>query len=74
MDNWQTVLRRQYLRRDPELNPLGPEPLDPANKVSREPTETREVKDEDAEGMDVDTTVSSLFRMQVATKRDNRVE
>jgi hypothetical protein len=26
MHNWQTSLRRQYARRNPELNPLAPEP------------------------------------------------
>ncbi|KAI0353807.1 hypothetical protein OH77DRAFT_1427123 [Trametes cingulata] len=26
IDNWQSALRRQYLRRAPELNPIGPEP------------------------------------------------
>ncbi|EIN04932.1 hypothetical protein PUNSTDRAFT_146212 [Punctularia strigosozonata HHB-11173 SS5] len=26
IDNWQTSLRRQYARRNPELNPLAPEP------------------------------------------------
>ncbi|KAI0749906.1 hypothetical protein C8Q80DRAFT_1120027 [Daedaleopsis nitida] len=37
IDNWQTALRRQYLRRDPAANPIGPEP-----KVHSQ-------KDEDAE-------------------------
>lgn len=26
LDNWQTVLRKQYYKRDPEANPIGPEP------------------------------------------------
>lgn len=27
VDNWQTALRKQYNRRAPHLNPIGPEPL-----------------------------------------------
>src|ERR1700731_4014920 len=27
MENWQTALRKQYYKRDPEANPIGPEPL-----------------------------------------------
>jgi hypothetical protein len=26
LDNWQTALRKQYIKRDPEASPLGPEP------------------------------------------------
>lgn len=26
LDNWQTALRKQYAKRDPQANPLGPEP------------------------------------------------
>ena len=26
IDNWQTALRKQYIKRDPKANPLGPEP------------------------------------------------
>ncbi|KAJ3559421.1 hypothetical protein NM688_g348 [Phlebia brevispora] len=38
IDNWQSALRKQYLRRDPEANPLGIEPPAPSRKHSREPT------------------------------------
>ncbi|KAI9451079.1 hypothetical protein BJY52DRAFT_1125459 [Lactarius psammicola] len=27
LDNWQTALRKQYKKRDPDLNPIGPEPV-----------------------------------------------
>ncbi|TFK40094.1 hypothetical protein BDQ12DRAFT_680331 [Crucibulum laeve] len=27
LDNWQTALRKQYLKRDPQANPIGPEPM-----------------------------------------------
>jgi hypothetical protein len=26
-DNWQTALRKQYYKRDPDANPIGPEPV-----------------------------------------------
>lgn len=26
LETWQTILRKQYYRRNPELNPIGPEP------------------------------------------------
>ncbi|CAA7268161.1 unnamed protein product [Cyclocybe aegerita] len=29
LDNWQTALRKQYNKRDPQANPIGPEPIDP---------------------------------------------
>lgn len=28
LDNWQSALRKQYMKRDPSSNPLGPEPTD----------------------------------------------
>lgn len=27
LENWQTSLRKQYKKRDPDLNPIGPEPV-----------------------------------------------
>jgi hypothetical protein len=27
LENWQTGLRKQYKKRDPDLNPIGPEPV-----------------------------------------------
>ncbi|KAI0759560.1 hypothetical protein BD413DRAFT_487618 [Trametes elegans] len=39
IDNWQTTLRRQYLRRAPELNPIGPEPKIPSRESSVTPSE-----------------------------------
>jgi hypothetical protein len=38
-DNWQTALRKQYIKRDPDANPLGIEPKDPkrANDEEEEP-------------------------------------
>lgn len=43
MDNWQSALRRQYLRRDPAANPIGVESSIP--KQSRSTTVTSEVDD-----------------------------
>jgi len=31
LDTWQTALRKQYWKRDPYANPIGPEPLDAPN-------------------------------------------
>jgi hypothetical protein len=28
VDNWQTTLRKQYSRREPQANPIGPDPKD----------------------------------------------
>ncbi|GJE85675.1 hypothetical protein PsYK624_017540 [Phanerochaete sordida] len=38
LENWQSSLRKQYLRRDPDANPLGPEPPAPSRMQSRDPT------------------------------------
>ncbi|CCM04690.1 uncharacterized protein FIBRA_06876 [Fibroporia radiculosa] len=46
--NWQTALRKQYMRRDPVANPIGPEPKQPSRESSREPSTIPE--DRDAEG------------------------
>lgn len=43
MDNWQSALRRQYLRRDPAANLIGVEHIIP--KQSRSTTVTSEVDD-----------------------------
>ncbi|KAJ8481380.1 hypothetical protein ONZ51_g6021 [Trametes cubensis] len=42
IDNWQSALRRQYLRRAPELNPIGPEPKVPSRESSVAPSEPAE--------------------------------
>ncbi|KZS99930.1 uncharacterized protein LAESUDRAFT_667344 [Laetiporus sulphureus 93-53] len=36
LDNWQTVLRKQYMKRDPEANPIGPEPKAPTRESTLE--------------------------------------
>lgn len=47
LENWQSALRRQYLRRDPDANPLGPEPSAPSRVQSRDPaTPVGEVEDQ----------------------------
>ncbi|OCB85271.1 hypothetical protein A7U60_g7576 [Sanghuangporus baumii] len=43
-DNWQSALRRQYLRRDPTANPIGVEP--PTVRNSRAATVETEIKSE----------------------------
>ncbi|KAH9902514.1 hypothetical protein C8Q73DRAFT_633744 [Cubamyces lactineus] len=42
IDNWQSALRRQYLRRAPDLNPIGPEPKVPSRESSLAPSEPAE--------------------------------
>ncbi|KAI0667805.1 hypothetical protein C8Q78DRAFT_1049731 [Trametes maxima] len=42
IDNWQSALRRQYFRRAPELNPIGPEPKVPSRESSVAPSEADE--------------------------------
>ncbi|KAI8969854.1 hypothetical protein BD414DRAFT_502363 [Trametes punicea] len=39
IDNWQSALRRQYLRRAPDRNPIGPEPKLPSRDSSIAPSE-----------------------------------
>ncbi|KAH9925531.1 uncharacterized protein B0H18DRAFT_1008850 [Fomitopsis serialis] len=48
IDNWQTALRKQYLRRDPAANPIGPEPPAESRQTTREISEplTVDVKNE----------------------------
>ncbi|TFY83027.1 hypothetical protein EWM64_g983 [Hericium alpestre] len=39
LDNWQTSLRKQYAKRDPQANPIGPEPIVSLPTPSPEPEE-----------------------------------
>ncbi|KAA1467392.1 hypothetical protein DENSPDRAFT_240651 [Dentipellis sp. KUC8613] len=41
LDNWQTSLRKQYYKRDPQANPIGPEPVVPSPSPSPEPPEEK---------------------------------
>ena len=36
IDNWQTALRKQYFKRNPDANPIGPEPEVPSRHSSVE--------------------------------------
>jgi hypothetical protein len=54
------VLRKQYLKRDPAANPLGPEPSHtPAPGFSPEPEASREVGAEDSRIFEGDTPMVS---------------
>ncbi|KAJ3890976.1 hypothetical protein GG344DRAFT_48286 [Lentinula edodes] len=59
LNNWQTTLRRQYTKRDPIANPIGPEPIkedDYARELtSPEPPSTKEGTNEPTD----DTVVRS---------------
>ncbi|KAI1786771.1 hypothetical protein LXA43DRAFT_1032456 [Ganoderma leucocontextum] len=48
IDNWQSALRRQYLRRDPPANPIGPEPKAPSRESSVSPSENDEEEAKEA--------------------------
>lgn len=53
LDNWQTALRKQYRKRDPAANPIGPEP----REDSPEPEEGGE-QEEDAAVPDATNNVA----------------
>ncbi|KAH9838790.1 uncharacterized protein C8Q71DRAFT_833159 [Rhodofomes roseus] len=44
IDNWQTALRKQYMRRDPAANPIGPEPPTESRQPTRELSEPSAVE------------------------------
>lgn len=46
VDNWQTTLRKQYNKRDPQANPIGPDPKDLVK-------ETEEFDSPEAEAVDI---------------------
>lgn len=59
-DNWQTALRKQYIKRDPEANPMGPEPSwTPAPESSPAPGASEEVKAEFTHDDEGDTPMVS---------------
>lgn len=47
-DTWQSALRKQYLKRDPDANPLGPEPPAPSRLQSVDPGTPAEDQEEEA--------------------------
>lgn len=52
LENWQTSLRKQYKKRDPDLNPIGPEP------VVEHPTPAPDSPDDDDDGEHKTVSVS----------------
>ncbi|RDX43989.1 hypothetical protein OH76DRAFT_1389802 [Lentinus brumalis] len=54
IDNWQSALRRQYLRRDPAANPIGPEPEVLSRESSLAPSEEEQEEEEAKEDVNMD--------------------
>ncbi|EMD33317.1 hypothetical protein CERSUDRAFT_117938 [Gelatoporia subvermispora B] len=48
IDNWQTALRKQYMKRDPDANPIGPEPPRLSRQSSPELSVQEDEKDEES--------------------------
>ncbi|KAI0312318.1 hypothetical protein OF83DRAFT_668150 [Amylostereum chailletii] len=46
LENWQTSLRKQYAKRDPAANPIGPEPVIHLPTPSPEPSDERPAEEE----------------------------
>ncbi|KAF9067222.1 hypothetical protein BDP27DRAFT_1329180 [Rhodocollybia butyracea] len=62
LNNWQTTLRRQYNKRDPAANPIGPEPIkDETDSVASPEPEPESTKMEE----DVDETSTREHSMSV---------
>ena len=51
LETWQSSLRKQYLRRNPDANPLGPEPPVLSRLPSRDNTAPVEDKDEEVDAI-----------------------
>lgn len=49
LDNWQTTLRKQYFKRDPDANPIGFEPVRPSRDASVVPTDKSRASTVDVE-------------------------
>ncbi|KAJ8072581.1 hypothetical protein PM082_016140 [Marasmius tenuissimus] len=81
LDTWQSALRRQYNRRDPSANPIGPEPPKTtvnsryASVVEEEgtpdPTAEAEPKDEDMTGENGLNGEASRNESGVASREDS---
>ncbi|KAI0636158.1 hypothetical protein C8Q77DRAFT_1277460 [Trametes polyzona] len=82
--NWQTALRKQYLRRAPELNPIGPEPKAPSRESSvapshyeeedtkdNAPTHTKPEQTEDVSSVEAKGEQEVPESSQVAAKVEN---
>ncbi len=52
IDNWQSALRRQYFRRDPAANPIGPEPEVLSRESSLAPSEEEQEEAKEDVNMD----------------------
>ncbi|THH11024.1 hypothetical protein EW145_g930 [Phellinidium pouzarii] len=72
VENWQTALRRQYLRRDPDDNPIGIEPVAPRN--SRATTIESDLKVDQREDDEEDTSEHAEDERKDATIMETSAE
>ena len=70
IDNWQTALRKQYNKRDPQANPLGPEPK--ISAVSNQDDNVQPVEGE-ASSQVVDTALTSCFPPHTGRSRNAKL-
>ena len=66
IDNWQTALRKQYNKRDPQANPLGPEPKIDTISNRDEPVE------KDAPSQVVDTPALTSYSTSYTGRSDDQ--
>lgn len=79
LDNWQTALRKQYFKRDPEASPLGPEPSwMPIPEFSPAPEVAEEAKayshDDEGDTPMVSTTHPTPVPEDVKEEHDEKTE
>ena len=72
LDTWQTALRKQYKKRDPDLNPIGPEPV--VQLPTPSPDSPTDPDDEELKAESVSTPGPSSGRTLGNTHQSNAAE
>jgi len=67
VDNWQTALRKQYNKRDPQANPIGPDPKDAMK-------ETEELESLESEAVEISPEIPVVPNDEVSASREFSAE
>ncbi|KAJ4479956.1 hypothetical protein J3R30DRAFT_3873140 [Lentinula aciculospora] len=71
LNNWQTTLRRQYNKRDPEANPIGPEPVKEEDYIRETLSTEPDSNHEGTNKGDNMVVVGELSEQSMSAQREN---
>lgn len=74
LENWQAGLRKQYFKRGPDANPLGPEPPAPSRMQSRDPATPVEHHEDETMSRSGEQPQETSRQSATEDERDNTAE